>query len=81
MLIGLFVLFSSLTVSTAEPQRATTPGQYAVFYIGDECLGSARIERVGPSQFTMNKNNCRDKLKSESDERELRNSSDNKPCD
>jgi hypothetical protein len=53
----------SLTVSTAEPQRAVTPGQYSVFYIGDECLGSSRIERVGPSQYAMNKNNCRDKIK------------------
>ena len=58
-----FIDRNSLIVSLAEPERALTPGQYAVFYDGEECLGSARILKVGPSSYTMNKDNCRDKLK------------------
>jgi tRNA U34 2-thiouridine synthase MnmA/TrmU len=53
---------NSLIVSLTRPQRAITPGQYSVFYLGDECLGSSRITKVGPSLFAMNKNNCRDNL-------------------
>ena len=34
---------NGLKVTLEHPLRSVTPGQYAVFYLGRECLGGARI--------------------------------------
>ena len=38
----------SVRIVFEQPQRAVTPGQYAVAYEGDRCLGGAVIEDVEP---------------------------------
>ncbi|HEY6824780.1 MAG TPA: aminomethyltransferase beta-barrel domain-containing protein, partial [Steroidobacteraceae bacterium] len=36
----------TMHIAFAEPQRAVTPGQYAVAYDGERCLGGAVIESL-----------------------------------
>ncbi|XP_069556385.1 mitochondrial tRNA-specific 2-thiouridylase 1 isoform X3 [Brachyistius frenatus] len=45
----------SVWISLSQPVRALTPGQFAVLYKGDECLGSGKIIQLGPSEFTLQK--------------------------
>jgi len=37
---------SQLSIAFDEPQRAITPGQSVVLYLGSRCLGGAVIEQA-----------------------------------
>ncbi|XP_074128203.1 mitochondrial tRNA-specific 2-thiouridylase 1 isoform X1 [Sminthopsis crassicaudata] len=43
----------SVWVTAVKPMKALATGQFAVFYKGDECLGSGKIMRLGPSAYTL----------------------------
>jgi tRNA-uridine 2-sulfurtransferase len=42
-----------LMLAADQPQRAVTPGQSAVLYSGEVCLGGAIVEKTGNEPFTV----------------------------
>lgn len=45
----------SLMVTVGIPKFALTPGQFAVFYKDNECLGGAKIQSVGPTFYSLHR--------------------------
>ncbi|KAF2350219.1 tRNA-specific 2-thiouridylase [Trinorchestia longiramus] len=55
---------TGLAITLKKPLKVITPGQFAVLYDGEECLGSAKILSPGPSLYCLNTDGCRDKIMS-----------------
>nr|XP_038935544.1 mitochondrial tRNA-specific 2-thiouridylase 1 isoform X5 [Rattus norvegicus] len=49
-------------VTAVKAVRGLALGQFAVFYKGEECLGSGKILRLGPSAYTLQKGKNRTRV-------------------